>query len=119
MNRTILEVVDKLRYKSCGDYFVDGYGNTVIQIMKQSKPEYSFLIGLHEFGEEYLNRISGISEESVLKWDLDHPELDDPGSHKDSPYHDNHVFMMLIEKLFCLQMGISFDKYDDALIVSD
>ena len=70
---------------------------------------------IHEFGEAYLCKREGIKFKDIDKFDIDHPELDDPGSSPKAPYHKQHMLMLIIEKLLCRSMGLSWKMYEKRL----
>jgi len=80
------------RYPTEGDYFM--LHNVLHVAISKSNFIYEMGVLMHELGEWALCMERGISIESIDKWDMDHPELEDPGSHEDAPYHAEHMFML-------------------------
>ena len=103
------------RYNTAGDYFEGKEGFTFFRISEMGNEDYNFLIAIHEFGEAYLCKREGIKFKDIDKFDIDHPELDDPGSSPKAPYHKQHMLMLIIEKLLCRSMGLSWKMYEKRL----
>jgi len=84
------------RYDTLGDwYMISGVQHFAVS---RSTADEEFQILIHEMVEWYFCQRDGISQEEVDKWDMDHPDLDDPGSHPDCPYYKQHLFAMEIER---------------------
>ena len=107
---------EEQRYDTVGDYFYIVDDQLVIKISEQQNKWYEYLILLHELVEIILTEHRGITEESISKFDMEHPELSDPGSSIEAPYHDEHMMAMDIEKLICSQLNIDWEKYNENLL---
>jgi hypothetical protein len=70
--------------------------------------ESEYLVAIHEFVEAILCRNSFISTEDVDNWDMDHPELDEPGADVGAPYHDQHMTAEFVERVVCQALGLSW-----------
>jgi hypothetical protein len=117
-----IEVLDKMRYPTCGDYYKLEDNLTKIEIKKQLNEDYEFLIMVHELIEEYITRKRGITEQSITNFDLaweelSEPKEDEPGNNKWAPYYKEHRFSENIERLICAELGIDWFKYEKDLIV--
>ena len=100
------------RYDTAGDYWITKRGNWQIRI-SEMKPDYEFMVLIHELIEFYLTQKRGISEESITYFDTgEGAESDDPGTMKNAPYHKEHMFSTKIEKLLCKELNIDWEKYD-------
>lgn len=73
--------------------------------------KYNFLILLHALVEQYLCFEHGIKDEEVTKFDREHTHCDDPGSHIEAPYHEEHRIAEEVESLVSVQMGVDWVKY--------
>jgi hypothetical protein len=101
------------RYESHGDYLFDG--NTgYVWVSDFGNEDIEFIIGIHEQIEMYLTRKRGIPETAISAFDMTHPELDDPGMDKLAPYHKEHFFCDIIDRLLCEQVGIAYEQYQEA-----
>lgn len=107
-----------LRYRSAGDYFNVGF-DTYIQAVAQKSEDAEFLVLLHEFFEWYATKRAGIPEETILAYDLAHPDSYEPGAEPDSPYREWHNKAELLERTAAMLLGIDWKEYEDNLIVSE
>lgn len=104
------------RYESIDDWFdpwvidKDAYFRTLVA--DTGNIDYNFLVLLHAMIEQYLCYRHGVSDEKVTKWDLDNPELDDPGSHHDAPYHSEHMAAENIERAMAYFLKVDWKKYE-------
>ena len=78
-------------------------------------PGYSIAILLHEIHEFFRNKQLGITVEEVDKFDLGHPELDDPGLSPEAPYHKTHMEADAIERMSIIFQGFDWVEYDKAI----
>lgn len=111
-----IEFVDRLRYASSGDYFNEDTQIT-IQIVNQKNDDYNFLIGLHEYIEQYLTGRDGIEEPDILEYDLNSKD-EDPGSNPLAPYHRQHMISELCERILANWMDVDWKEYEENIIVS-
>ena len=100
-----------IRYSTCGDWqwLPDGS-------MKVSVPDYAnrnseFLVALHEMVEAWLCRKDHITEAEVSSWDMNNPELEEPGDSKNAPYHHQHMVAMNVERIVCEAMKIPWEDH--------
>lgn len=108
------------RYQTLGDYVKtlesNKDGNRIFESILVSdvgNHDMEFLTAIHELIEWYLTERRGINEEDITKFDIEHPELEEPGDDPRAPYHKEHMFASSIEKLLCKELGISDDQYTD------
>jgi hypothetical protein len=116
---------EKMRYSTCGDYYQIADTLSKFDICEQVNPDYEFLIMIHELVEEYLTRKRGITEESIMDFDLKfederdqglHSEWAEPGYDIRSPYRKEHIFAELIERLIANELGVDWIEYEEKLI---
>lgn len=87
-----------MRYQTQGDYF---FASGVLHFaIERSNFDDEAACLIHEIGEWALCQKAGIPIEVIDEWDMNHPELEDPGSHPLAPYHEQHMFMLELEKIF-------------------
>jgi hypothetical protein len=97
-----------------GDYF-ETDDTIEFRITEFKNPAYSYAILLHELHEKIRNDQLGISDESVDRFDLEHPELADPGMSPDAPYHITHMEADVLERLFIILSGNNWIEYEKAI----
>jgi len=103
---------NKQRYDTLGDYYFTKKGKLKVRVSDCNNQWYERMIIIHELIEETLTRYKGITEEEIMKFDLEHIDNEDPGSLNESPYHDEHMIALGIEQTLCLYMGIDWNIYD-------
>ena len=101
-----------IRYSTCGDWrflpdgtlqvFVPEYGG---------RDDSAFLVALHEMVEAWACQKAGIPEEEVSAWDINNPDLEEPGDNKNAPYAKQHALAMKIEQEMCNHLGIEWDRH--------
>lgn len=111
--RIVIETIKHCdqRYSTAGDWKFVG-DDLVIAVSDLGNKDYNFLLAIHELVEAMLCRAYRISQEAVDYWDMSHPELDEPGDHRDAPYHSQHVIAGFIEKGLALELGVNWDVYE-------
>lgn len=104
------------RYNTVGDWIFNENGDLNIKISDMNNWKYEVLIALHELIETALCKDRGISQESVDKFDMDNPDLDDPGSSPLAPYRLEHFHALNIERLFSEQLGVNWEEYQKTIM---
>jgi len=105
----------KQRYPTVGDWVLDG-DDIKITVSDTGDWRMNALVGVHELVEVLLCKDRKIPQSIVDKFDIDHPELSDPGEHPNAPYQREHNFATKIEKLLCAEFGIKWKDYEKILI---
>jgi hypothetical protein len=98
------------RYDTCGDWYSSSGVNHINVSQMDADKEMETI--LHELFEKHLCDKDGITAKMVDDWDFSHPELEEPGSHKDCPYREQHLKAMKIGKLAVKLMGYDLKEYD-------
>ncbi len=75
----MINVVDKQRYNTAGDYYATSSG-WQFAVSKQKSVDDEFLILIHELVEWYLTQRNGIREEDITAFHVANPSSRDPGS---------------------------------------
>ena len=73
---------------------------------------YSALVMVHELVEMILTKHRNVSWKAIDKFDMDHPELDDPGCDPRAPYYAEHMFAMRVEKMLASLLGVEWKEYN-------
>lgn len=117
MNRITIETAphkDQL-YPTAGDYWWAADGELFIRVSELQNRDHMFLIGLHEMVEAYLAERRGIPEPEIRRFDIEHPELEEPGMDPRAPYHKEHFIATIIEMMVAKELGVDWREYDDAV----
>lgn len=101
-----------MRYVTTGDW--EKVGDHVIMPVVDygMQDDNAFLVALHELVESFLCLKHGVSEEIVTKFDVEHPELDEPGDSPNAPYHKQHMIATQVERIVCEAMGLDWNKHN-------
>jgi len=113
----------KQRYETVGDWIP---GDPVkIRVSRIKDERYTFLVALHEMIEYELCRMHGITDSSVVEFDMNfemerrsrlHPMEAEPGDDPRAPYRDEHGFATMIERIVAQKMGVSWSAYEKAIL---
>jgi len=101
-----------IRYPTCGDWIWLPDGSLQIFVPDYANENSAFLVALHELAEAWMCRDAGISEESVSKWDIEHPDAPEPAEVEGSPYMDQHSIATQVELRVAAGMGINWKNHD-------
>ncbi len=110
------------RYLTVGDYWDETDGTKRIAISEMGDWRYAVLVAVHELIESAICETRGISEPDIAAFDVEHPELGDPGRDERAPYHREHMFADCVERLLARELGVNWEQYDamcDAVWDSD
>jgi hypothetical protein len=102
-------------YNTVGNYFTTSNGTHVIFVSDTGNIDFNYLIFLHEMVEQYLCFRKGIKEKTIDKYDMEHIHCDDPGSHDEAPYHEQHQVANDIEAIISTQLKVDWIKYSNTL----
>jgi hypothetical protein len=111
------------RYSTSGDYYEVGEGKWVIEVSEVGDARYEFLVAIHELVEWFLLWLRGVKEEEVRAFDLwweeeakkGNVQCEEPGDDLRAPYHWEHIFATLVEKMVALQLGVDWKEYEKKL----
>ena len=98
-----------------GDYWWSADGALYITVAEMADERYEQLVALHELIEAILCQARGISETKIMKFDLENPDLDDPGMDPRAPYVCEHQTATGFELLMADQLGVIWMEYDEAV----
>jgi len=103
------------RYSTLGDYWRDEDGTLQIRVSEMSDPRDMILCALHELVEVVLCEHRNIAEPDIMAFDVAHPDADEPGDLPDAPYHKEHVFAEIVERLMAAQLERNWNDYGAAV----
>jgi hypothetical protein len=109
-------VPKNMRYRTVGDWFLNVPRDyLVIQVTDTGNWKYNVLVAVHELIEAILCLHDGVTEKQVNKFDLEHQDDDDPGTHPKAPYHKQHLIAMGIEMTLAALLGVKWRVYEETL----
>jgi hypothetical protein len=88
-----------------------------ITISDTGDPKMNALIYIHELIEALLCKFHEpeITTEMVDKFDMEHPELDEPGESKEAPYHLQHIIASSIEEALAQIIKVNWEEYEERI----
>ena len=101
-----------IRYETCGDWIPLTDGSLQVLVPEYGNENSAFLVALHELVEAWLCRVAHIDEEAVSKFDIEHPELEEPGDSMHAPYHKQHMIATQVERDVCNAMGLDWHDHN-------
>lgn len=110
----------KQRYPTVGDWYFEK-GNLVIRVSGMGNWRYEMLVAIHELAEVLMCKHDGISQKSVDKFDIAFENNrnplneDEPGDDPKAPYRKQHCIATGIERVLAAELGVSWNKYADAI----
>ena len=112
------------RYETVGDYFVKG-NKIDFRVSDLNNMDMELLVLIHELVEWTLVNRRGIKIEDIDAFDIQfekdrevgkHTDDEEPGDDKKAPYYKEHQIATKVEKLMAKELGIDWDKYNDAVM---
>ena len=98
---------------------LDDYGETDqeiwFKITRMADPRHTMAILIHALWERFAAQQGGVSDEQITRWDLEHPELEEPGADPRAPYAAAHAQAEALERLAILAGGEDWSNYEQAL----
>ena len=102
-----------MRYVTTGDWEIIGDLVSITVADYGMQEDSAFLVALHELVEAWMCNRNGIAEEDVSRFDIDHPELEEPGDSPNAPYHKEHNLATEVERMVCNAAGINWEAHND------
>ena len=99
------------RYPTVGDWFIRG-STLFIKVSDEMGFISGLAVAFHEIVEAVLCIITGVSQKEVDDYDMLHSEYDEPGNHKDAPYHKQHMSATIMEKLICKTFRLTWVEHN-------
>lgn len=122
MKKVIITSIPKCeqRYPTVGDYFYsDDDGSLLILVSEMKEERFEFLVAVHEYIEAMLCKFSGVTIDSIDKFDIGYERSrlshgdEEPGFEPTAPYVKQHTIATSIEMMLCQELGISWKEYGD------
>ena len=112
------QLMERYGAESVGDYWRPVRDSVQIRVAEMENQDYCFLVALHELVEEFLCTKRGIPEPEIQAFDQMFDKLEkegEPGDEPDAPYHREHVFATMIERMLADEIGVKWDEYEQAI----
>lgn len=113
----IVSMIDhkEQRYNTAGDYLEVGK-SWILNISKTEDWRCSAAVLIHEIVEMFLTKHNGVKWEDIDAFDTGiGKDLADPGLCPAAPYHKEHMIAEEFEREFVVQIGLTWEEYQDAL----
>ena len=102
-----------MRYVTTGDWEWMPNGELKLSVAEYGNEDGQFLVLLHELVEAWLCKKAGVKEIDVSKFDIAHPDLEEPGDSPEAPYYHQHLVATQIERIACQAAGIDWNEHND------
>lgn len=104
------------RYETVGDWQVTYNSYTKdydfkFLVSNLGDANMNFLILLHELIECKLCFLNDITQYQVDQFDMQHPELSEPGEDPRAPYHKEHMIADSFERMMAIHLGVDWIEY--------
>jgi len=112
------------RYPTVGDWFRT-FNALQIRVSIMPDPRMALCVAVHELVEAVLCEHRGVPEKAVDEFDIafeqrrahgEVAEEAEPGDDEAAPYHKEHRFATLIEKLLAAELGLDWGEYEAAVL---
>ena len=102
------------RYPTLGDWQFDKEGNLNIKVSQELKHKSFILVAIHELIEAILCDQDRITEDKVDAFDMNYNgPFFEPGEDPRCPYHKQHHFAEIIEKLTANQIDFPWGFHEN------
>jgi hypothetical protein len=117
--------IDNMRYPTVGDYYEKEDGTLKFEVADTGNPFYNKMVLIHEMIEQAMTEYLGITEQSIMDFDLQyekereegkHEDDEEPGFEPDAPYQREHTIATAVEMMMCAHVGIAWNTYDDHIM---
>lgn len=112
---------NKQRYETCGDWTIRGNVIT-INVSELCDWRKEALIALHELVEALACKDKEITQKEVDLFDMTYESQRDPsdltsepGNDPAAPYHKQHKFAEIIERLMAGELGVDWNAYEQVI----
>jgi hypothetical protein len=99
------------RYETSGDYWRVSPTVWVLHVSRMSDWRFEALVLIHEIVEMVLTTQYNIKWKDIDRFDMDNPQLDDPGDSKKAPYHWEHKWATRVERLCAWLLDVKWSEY--------
>lgn len=115
---------EEQRYPTVGDWWWTPTGALEVRVSALGDPRMEDCVAVHELVEALLCGARGVKEEAVTNFDIafeqrrKEGEVDEdaePGDDKAAPYHREHQFATVVEKMLAREFGLDWRLYTDTV----
>lgn len=104
-----------MRYFTWDDYYYRHDGTLVFEIVASGNRLYDRLILIHAMVEQLITETESVTEPEITKFDLEHPDSEEPGDELDAPYRNAHCVAEGIERILCGYLNIPWKTYEEGV----
>jgi len=108
----------KQRYPTVGDWLWHGQTLTIF-VSEMCNWRTESLIAIHELVEALLCKDQDVTQKEVDAFDMEYESarrpddwVSEPGDDPTAPYHEQHKFATVIERLLCMELGVKWHEYE-------
>ena len=104
------------RYDTAGDYWLSSDGTMHIRVSRMADPRHEQLVALHEMVELMIVDSRKIPLTAIDEFDMgEGRSLAEPGDDIRAPYHREHQFAAMVERLVAAELGVDWATYTTAV----
>ncbi len=103
------------RYDTVGDWTFEGRPDLKILVSELGDWKKEALVAVHELVEALLCMSRGIPVLEVDDFDMNHPELEEPGLDEKAPYHWEHMAADIVERFMAKELRMSWKEHEETL----
>lgn len=112
---------NKQRYETVGDWQWKG-STLIITVSEMCDWRKEALVAIHEAVEALLCKHEEITGKDVDVFDMEYENArrpddwkSEPGDDPTAPYHEQHKFATVIERLFSMELGVNWHEYEQTI----
>lgn len=102
------------RYPTVGDWTFDATGDLTIRVSDMGDWRKEACVAVHELIEVLICKQVGVTQADVDRFDMGHPELDEPGNDSRAPYYEQHQVASGIEQILAKELELDWNEYNAA-----
>ena len=103
--------VEQMRYSTLDDYQIDPDGVLNITIAGTPDGRSNLALLIHALIEQFKAEQAGIMPIDVDRWDLSHPNSEEPAEEPGCPYRDAHDAALFAERAAAASLGLDWIQH--------
>jgi hypothetical protein len=123
MHINILSIPNReMRYRTCGDWWVDPDGTIQIRVSELSTWQKEALVAVHELWEGLVCKHRGITQDAVDAFDMEFEanrgveDESEPGDQPDAPYRREHCSATGVERILASELDVPWKDYEEEIL---